>query len=688
MLDSVIKRPDAANPMTSSYFYELINCLVSYFVVDSSDERYQQDQSKHDQRMSEIIGYIEENYAQFISLNDLADRLHLAYSYVSRYFKKVFGMGFLEYINSVRLRHAVEDLLYTDKPITRVAVDNGFVNSSGLNKAFKDSYGVAPTVYKKRMLSKRFREDAEGNRISYTEDVYRKIRAYLSEKGVEERGITKVRRCAVQADGTQKQPYVKNWQQCINIGRAADLCGGKLQEQVLYLRDQLGFRYVRLWGIFNSDIELRPGHQTEDFNYDKLDEVLDFLVYNNLIPWLELGDKPLVIAKNTRNVVRMNTGEPVFETLTEYQEVLRRFLHHVITRYQADRVCTWRFECWNDERFDRQSVPVSYLDIFNQTYREIKSLLPEAQVGGSGMRINDVFAEALLRAWLEQPCQPDFFTVMSYPYEPINDTPDATQYTRSSTDGDFHVHYVDRVNVLLEKTGMHVPLVVTEWGASISSRNYLNDSCYLGTYILKNVCQLLGKTDVLSFFAGSDLISTYYDSIDILNGCLGLLTKDGICKPSFYAFQFLQRLGPYLVQSGSNYLLTATDHDSYYAVCFNHHPLNAKYYRKTEDAHSVTDVQNMEADGSPLHIDFRLTNIPSEKYTIKTSIIGPNNGSVLDEWIRLNTISHARKEDINYLKRICTPHMSIREMTAEDGVLRFGIELMAEEFALIHIYRI
>ena len=72
----------------------------------------------------------------------------------------------------------------------------------------------------------------------------------------------------------------------------------------------------------------------------------------------------------------------------------------------------------------------------------------------------------------------------------------------------------------------------------------------------------------------------------------------------YYAFNFLHRLGPYLVETGENYIITASDHFSYYVVCFNHHSLNSRYFRKAEDAHSVTEIQNLASDGSPLHIDF------------------------------------------------------------------------------------
>ena len=48
-----------------------------------------------------------------ISLNDLAQKLYLTNAYLSKYIKKRFGLSFIEYVNNVRLFHAVDELLYS-----------------------------------------------------------------------------------------------------------------------------------------------------------------------------------------------------------------------------------------------------------------------------------------------------------------------------------------------------------------------------------------------------------------------------------------------------------------------------------------------------------------------------------------------------------------------------------------------
>jgi beta-xylosidase len=460
-----------------------------------------------------------------------------------------------------------------------------------------------------------------------------------------------------------------------------------MQEQVLFLRDTLDIKGIRFWGLFDADMELRMDHQTDMLNFDRLDEVLDFLVYNGLTPWIEFGDKPLIVSKTTTDNVRLKEGEPVFQVLSEYQEVLTKFIHHIITRYHAEQVRTWRFECYEDERTRRQVEFVSYFEIFNLTNQVIRSILPDAVIGGNGMIINDQRMEDFLQEWAKQPYRPDFFSAMSFPYEQGEASNGVNFYTRQSRDDDYLKRYVTTSKALLKKAGMNIPLYVTEWNCTISSRNYLNDTCYKGTYLLKNIIENLDDEVVLAYWAGSDLLASYYDSKNILNGSSGLITKDGICKSAYYAFRFLHRMGPWLVEAGENYLITTSGHFSYYIVCLNYHPLNDRYYHKPENEHTVKDVIALSQHNPSIRMAFDIDNLPDDHYTIKTSVISPNFGSVLDEWVRLNTIANVRKEDIDYLKRICTPHMSIQEMDTVNGSLNFEIELEAEQISLIHIYR-
>ena len=67
--------------------------------------------------MFEIQNYVQANYQKQMSWNDLAKKLYLSNAYLSKYIKKRFGLSFLEYVNNIRLFHAVDEMLYTDKKL-------------------------------------------------------------------------------------------------------------------------------------------------------------------------------------------------------------------------------------------------------------------------------------------------------------------------------------------------------------------------------------------------------------------------------------------------------------------------------------------------------------------------------------------------------------------------------------------
>ncbi len=682
-LGAQLRNPEQPAPMALSYFYELLDCLLRTFLTEP-DEGQTGKENQEALRLQEVTEYIEENYARHLSLNDLAEHLHLTYSYLSRYLKKALGMNFLEYLNQVRLRHAVEDLLYTDKPITYVAVDNGFVNSSGLNKAFREAYDMTPSAYKAKLRGSRDDRAADD---TGREKLYGQLRRYLSEQGETPARQRAQRRTQILANGARQDPYQKNWEETINIGRASDLLKSRVREQLLYLRDTLGFRYVRFWSVLDADMELRARHDTEQLNFDRLDEILDFITGNGMLPYIEFGNKPKTILRNSMEMVMIDEGEPIFHNIPEFQAVLRKFFHHLVTRYRAETVKNWRFECWDDDRYDRQTESVSYFEIFNTVCDTIRSILPEAVIGGCGMKVSDPDMESFLRQWMLQPQRPDFFSVMVYPYEESRQENYYTNYTALSTDPAFMIHWLDRVHSAMEAAGASMPLYVSEWGMSLSSRNYLNDSCYKGCYLLKNIVGSLDKADMIAYWAGSDLISTYFDSPNIINGGPGLLSKDGICKPSYFAYRFLRRMGRYLVEAGKNYLITASGHFSYYIICFNDNALPARYFRADESSHTPVSLRELLGSMPAEHLSFTLENLPAQQYTIKTSVISPQYGSILDEWLRLNTMTNIRKEDIDYLKRICTPHMFIQELAVKDGRISFPVDLDGEEIALIHVYQ-
>ena len=102
-----------------------------------------------DVSVQKAMNYIMLNYNKDITLDEIADMLHLNPSYFSKKFKAVNGFGFKEYLNTIRTNHSEQLLLETDMSITEIALECGYDNSNYFGDAFKHLNHLSPTQFRK-----------------------------------------------------------------------------------------------------------------------------------------------------------------------------------------------------------------------------------------------------------------------------------------------------------------------------------------------------------------------------------------------------------------------------------------------------------------------------------------------------------------------------------------------------------
>ena len=96
------------------------------------------------QELREPIDYIARHFASDVSVTELAQACNLSVSALERRFKKHLQKTPRQYINEVRLEHARELLLETEKPIGTIALETGFSDHSHFTRTFKRQFGSSP----------------------------------------------------------------------------------------------------------------------------------------------------------------------------------------------------------------------------------------------------------------------------------------------------------------------------------------------------------------------------------------------------------------------------------------------------------------------------------------------------------------------------------------------------------------
>ena len=104
--------------------------------------------SEREEKISDIIEYTNKNYMDITSIQDISNTFYLSKEYFCRLFKKHMGITFSDYLNKIKLQHAANFLITTEKQLPEIATMCGFHSSSYFCKAFKKEYGITPNTYK------------------------------------------------------------------------------------------------------------------------------------------------------------------------------------------------------------------------------------------------------------------------------------------------------------------------------------------------------------------------------------------------------------------------------------------------------------------------------------------------------------------------------------------------------------
>ena len=116
-----------------------------------NSKTYIESDIKDSERMQKIFNYVTDNYKSKISLKAVSELISLSPSGFCRYFKRINGKPFFDYVNNVRIEHACKLLLEDDILVTSVCYQSGYNNFSNFSRHFKKITGYSPLKYRRVM---------------------------------------------------------------------------------------------------------------------------------------------------------------------------------------------------------------------------------------------------------------------------------------------------------------------------------------------------------------------------------------------------------------------------------------------------------------------------------------------------------------------------------------------------------
>lgn len=698
MVYEINKKASGFRSYTLGCLQMLCGHLLRYF-ASGTNEAVEEDTKSYDyKRLNRVLEYIDQHYNQKISLQTMADQEHLSLHYFSHFFSDKIGIPFQKYLTLVRLEKAQVELANTAKSITEIALDCGFANVKLFNKYFKEKYNSTPSAYRESFALTdlpdpdrkplTYEESSSGDyyetdTIQAMSSLYRYLHLHTDE-GIESRPVSSVAGTISAAASTsvnvmvqaneQGAPFDKHWNVVTTAGRAVEGLREDWRCQFSGMQRRFPFQYIRFHGIFNDEMMVysEEADGTPIYNWSYVDKLYDYLLQQGVRPFVELGFMPSLLRRSNETVFWWKGCISPPKEQAKWDALIQAFVRHCLNRYGWDEVSRWYFEVWNEPDLSGvcwAGTKEEYFAFYESTTQAIKSISPELKVGGPalgyGSLWNDTWAEEFLAHCSDRQVPLDFFSFHVYSEYPFQK--EENDRLTTIMPPSFYMESIERLKAKLSVTSYRdVELFMTEWNFSLYDRNLVHDTAFMAPFVIYHALTTLGTMKGLAFWSFTDVFEESIVPSSHFYGGFGLMNRDGLRKPSYYAFELLHRLGDQIIARGDGYF--ATRHSDGSVQLLLYHYVHVDQLFASGDWSELSDMNRYavfeEKGNKRFHI--RLEGLVGS-YKMTSYLLDREHGSVFDEWVRLGTPQFLTEEELHYLDARSGPVMNTRMIHAEQG---------------------
>lgn len=700
---------DGLNLMLSkALIYYLLYELFVEFKTEQSPDPLGQSQ-KYLDRLKNILSYVNENYKSDISLTDLAEKAYLSVPYLSKFFAKNMGINFYRYIQKMRMKYAVNELLTTNESVEAIAYSSGFPNPKSFVQLFKKEFQMLPSQYRKgNSFDHPACPPSEINQNFYITLDHHDYLNVLSKRLppldnmlsiMNNKKTTSILSCRVDVSKKTK-PLVHAFKIFTSVGKAKEILYAEVQRMLSTLQKEIGFEYIKFHGIFSDDMFVynRDASSKIIISFTHIDKVLDFLISIKLKPLIQLSFMPEALAKYPDKTVFNSvfiTSEP--NDMDKWIELVKQFMHHIVGRYGMDTVSTWKFCVWNEpetsEKMFGMSSDAIFYDFYKRTYQVVKETNKDFSFGSPStyFTIKDTsrWLQSFTQWCKENNCLPDFINVHFYNTDFTNNsiedwTTDKIKELKIvlSQDENAFKKFIDIIQSFRNKEyASTTPIYLTEWNSSPSHYDLISDTCFKSCYIIKNIVENYDRLGSFGYWTLTDFIEEYPLPEHLFHGGLGLFTYNGIRKPGYYAFYLLCKLGNEFVNSGDGYFITKSE-STYQIMFYNYKHFSSLY------ANGETFDMTFENRYTPFLPEERrefnliLYNMPNLNYDVLEYTVNRKNGSCFDEWVRMGATS-LNDEECQLLDSLSRPMINKYRLETSEEQLSINVILEQLEIRLL-----
>jgi xylan 1,4-beta-xylosidase len=475
-----------------------------------------------------------------------------------------------------------------------------------------------------------------------------------------------------------------------NLSIGADYPGTLIrddsQAQLAVVVDELGFRYVRFHAIFHDvlgTVKIEDGRTRYDFS--GVDKLYDRLLAKRIRPFVELGFTPEAMATSPQTLFywKGNTSHPRPDA---WRALVEAFVNHLRERYGHDEVRRWYFEVWNEPNlkdFWEGADQQAYFDLYVDTAKAIKAIDPQLRVGGPATAGADWIPEFLAHAHA-QKAPVDFVSTHTYGVDGGFLDDEGRDDTRLSSSPDAIIGDVRRARQQTAASPFpDLPLYFTEWSSSYSPRDPVHDSYTNTSYVLTKLKQSKGLVQGMSYWVYSDLFEEPGPPPTPFHGGFGLMTREGIRKPVYFAYKYLNALQGRELPSNDPSTWASTDGTKVAALVWDwQQPVqsasNRPFYTKPLPPTTSGPVQ------------LRLTHLTPGTYRLTVRRTGFKANDAHTAYLEMGSPASLDAAQLAHLHALTldVPEVDRNVLVAHDGQLALDLPMRSNDVVLVTAERL
>lgn len=345
-----------------------------------------------------------------------------------------------------------------------------------------------------------------------------------------------------------KGPLNRAYRFSVGSDRAIIHLRSEHQRDLKFVKETCGFEYMRFHGLLNEEMHIVSLSKDGQLTYDwkNVDAVYDLLVHDLKIrPIVELGFMPEPLASGKQTIFWWKGNVTPPKSYEQWGSFIEALARHLTERYGGDEVRKLYFEVWNEPNLDMfwTGKQDGYWKLYEASARAIKRVDPAYRVGGPSTAGFGWIKEQL------DICQQhnvpiDFVSSHSYgTTEGFLDEQGKGKTTLAPGDNTVIDGIPGALDAIHASAFPKLPFLVTEWGPSYSPRDPVHDSYFAAAWILQRLRRLPAGVEAMSYWTFSDQFEESGLPDKPFHGGFGLLTWQGLPKPAYYAYRFLDQLG-------------------------------------------------------------------------------------------------------------------------------------------------